>query len=187
MFSTAPQARVLAVLATIIFAQSLQAADPPPAREPVPQAQRDKLVAKAKERARRDTKKYSREQLQEAEQLYQVANKNWRTVEAKVSLEKMVQKYPDINRTGCAVLYLAQYSKGEAREKLLKDAVEKYGDCFYLDGCQVGGLARYFLGMQYRESGRDDKAKQTFNEIRNQYADAIDHKGVLIVSMLPKE
>ena len=118
MFSTPPHLRVLTVVATLLVAKSLQAADPPPAREPVPQAERDKLVARAKERARRDTKKYSREQLQEAEQLYQVANKNWRTVEAKVSLEKMVQKYPDINRTGCAVLYLAQYSRGEAREKL---------------------------------------------------------------------
>jgi hypothetical protein len=41
--------------------------------------------------------------------------------------------------------------------------------------------------MQYRESGRDDKAKATFDEIRNKYADAIDHKGVSIVSLLPKE
>jgi hypothetical protein len=170
----------------MLLPQALLATDPPP-REPVPSAQREALVAKAKERMRRDTKKYSREQLQDAEQLYQVANKNWRTVEAKVSLEKMVQKYPDINRTGCAVLYLAQYSKGEAREKLLKDAVEKYSDCYYLDGCQVGGFARYLLGMQYRESGRDDKAKEIFDQIRNQYANAIDHKGVPIVSMLPKD
>src|SRR4051812_2657923 len=82
---------------------------------------RDKLIAKARERMKEDQKKYSREQLQECENLYQVANKNWRTPEAVTTLKVMIEKYPDVNRTGCAILYLAQMSTGKERATRLQE------------------------------------------------------------------
>lgn len=163
------------------------AAKPPAAGEQVAAAQREKLVAKARQRMRQDAQKHSREQLREAEELYQVANKNWRTPEAKQSLEQMVKKFPNVNRTGCAILYLAQYSEGEERERLLKDANEKYSDCFYGNGVQVGAFARLLLGDHYRENGQADKAKEVFGEIRKNYPDAISHRGESLVAKLPED
>jgi TolA-binding protein len=153
----------------------------------VPDAQRQKLQARARQRAALDAKKYSRDQLREAEELYQVANKNWRTDEAKQSLEQMVKKFPNINRTGCAVLYLAQFSRGEEQERLLKQAIQKHGDCFYFDGVQVGAFARLLLGQYYQQNGQPEKAKPLFAEIRAKFPDSIDHRGESLVAKLPKE
>jgi TolA-binding protein len=143
------------------------------------------MQAKARERMRQDLQKHNRAQLGEAEQLYQVANKNWRSDEAKQSLQQMVEKFPDVNRTGCAVLYLGQMSEGEERERLLKDAAEKYGDCYYGNGVQVGAYARFLLAHYYRETGKADEAKQLFDEIRTKYPDAIDHRGRSLVAQIP--
>ncbi len=52
----------------------------------------------------------------------------------------MIKKYPDINRTGCAVLYVAQKSQGDARTQYLQTCIEKFNDCFYGDGVQVGSM-----------------------------------------------
>jgi TolA-binding protein len=150
-------------------------------------AQRDKLIARARQRMRRDQQKYTREQIAEAEGLYQVANANWRSDEAKESLRTMVKKFPDVNRTGCAVLYLGQMSEGEDREKLLTDAANKYADCFYGNGVQVGAYARYLLALHYRNLGQDEKSKQLFGEIRKKYPDAIGHRGELLAASIPKD
>ena len=61
---------------------------------------------RARERMALDTRVYSREQLQEIERLYQVANEKWRTPEARKSLEQLLAQYDRANRTGCALLYL---------------------------------------------------------------------------------
>src|SRR5262245_61912890 len=55
-----------------------------------PEAQRQALQAQARARMRKDREKYTQAQIAEAEQLYQVANKNWRSPEAKQSLEQLV-------------------------------------------------------------------------------------------------
>jgi tetratricopeptide (TPR) repeat protein len=159
-------------------------ADPP---DQAPAAQRQKLQARAKQRAAADQKKYTRDQVREAEELYQVANKNWRTPEARQSLEQMVEKFPNINRTGCAVLYLAHYSRGDEQEKLLKQAIQKHSDCVYLNGVQVGAYARLLLGQYYQQNGEPEKAKPLFEEIRKKYPDAIGHRGESMVAKLPKE
>ena len=49
----------------------------------------------------------------------------------------MIKKYPDINRTGCATLYVAQKAQGDERARYLQDCIEKFNDCFYGDGVQV--------------------------------------------------
>jgi tetratricopeptide (TPR) repeat protein len=147
--------------------------------------QRDALKQKARQRAALDLKEYSREQLAECEALYQVANKDWRSSEAKASLEKMVEKFPDVNRTGCAMLYLGQYATGEERVRLLMQAVEKHSDCYYLNGAQVGGYGRLVLIDTYLQLGKRDEAKKLADELRKDYPDAITHKGVLISSVIP--
>jgi DNA repair exonuclease SbcCD ATPase subunit len=145
---------------------------------------RKALREKFDRKMEKDSQKYSREQLNEAEQLYQIANQKWGTPEAAGSLQKMIEKYPDINRTGCAVLYLAQKSEGEERAKHLGECIAKYGDSFYGDGVQVGAYARFLLAGDYRGKGELAKADALENEIKAQFADAVDHGGRLLVDGL---
>ena len=138
----------------------------------------------AKARMRKDLEIYSNEELRNIENLYQVANKKWRTQEGKKSLEQLVSKYGKANRTGCAYLYLGQMSTGEEREKHLKRAIKDFSDCYYGDGVQVGAYARYHLAYHYKSNGKTEKAKTLFNEIREQYPNAINHKGRPLASHL---
>lgn len=142
------------------------------------------LRAKFNQKMAQDRQKYSQDQLRDAEQLYQVANQKWGTVEASNSLQQMIQKYPDIDRTGCAVLYVAQMSTGEDRARYLQDCIEKYNDCFYGDGVQVGVYARYLLAMDSRKNGDRAKADALLNEIKAKYPDAVDHSGNLLVDSI---
>jgi len=131
-----------------------------------------------------DRQKHTPEQLDEAESLYQVANQKWGSPEAAESLQKMIKKYPDINRTGCAMLYVAQRSQGDERAKYLQDCIEKYNDCFYGDGVQVGAYARFLLTEDYCSKGETQKAQALCNEIKAQYPDAVDHGGRLLVDSI---
>lgn len=147
---------------------------------------REENKAKARERMREDLEEYTREELRAIEELYQVANKNWRSPEAKASLEKLVKKYKKANRTGCALLYLAQYSEGAEREAYLRRVVQRFSDCYYGNGCQVGGYARYLLAAYLVETGEDEEAADVIEEIRKDYDTATSHKGTLIVDYLEK-
>jgi hypothetical protein len=128
-----------------------------------------------------DQRKYTREQLREAEQLYQIANQKWGSPEASQSLQTMIKKYPNINRTGCATLYVAQKSEGDERARYLQDCIEKYNDSFYGDGVQVGVYARFLLAADYQSKDDDKKARALYDEIKTKYADAVDHSGKLLV------
>ena len=118
-------------------------------------AQRKALRKQFERRVDQDEKKYSSSQLFEAENLYQTMNKQWRSPEGREALEQLVKKYPDINRTGCAELYLGQVSEGVEKVQHLQTAIEKHGDCMYGDGVQVGAYARYLLALCYKEKGDD--------------------------------
>jgi hypothetical protein len=135
-------------------------------------------------RTTQDQANYTPEQLRDAEQLYQVANQKRGTPEAKESLQTMIQKYPGLNRTGCAVLYLAQMTQGDERTGYLQDSIQKYNDCFYGDGVQVGAYARFLLLQDYQSQGDSEKAKALFDEIKAEYADAIDHQGNFLVNSI---
>ncbi len=141
---------------------------------------RDELIKRARERMMKDQQKYDIAQLKECENLYQVANKNWRSEEAKSTLKVMIEKYPDVNRTGCAALYLTQYERGEEQERMLKDVIERYGDCWYGNGVQVGALARFLLAGVYVQKGDRDAADALLVEIERDYPGAITHRGQLI-------
>lgn len=144
------------------------------------QGNRQALRTKYELRTRQDRQKYTRDQLIEAEELYQVANKtNLKGPEARESLQKMIQQYPDINRTGCAVLYMAQMSSGPERERLLQEAIDKHGD-----GVQVGAYARFLLADTCREAGQKDKAQALYDQIRKDFPDAVNHNGVSLVQLI---
>ena len=144
------------------------------------QARQTALRPLFEKRLSEDAKKYKPEQLREAEQLYQTMNRNWRSAEGKAALAKMIEKYPDINRTGCAELYLGQVSDGDEKVEHLQNAIDKHSDCIYGDGVQVGAYARYLLAMYYKEKGDSAKAKTLLDEIRKDYPEAVDHSGKLL-------
>jgi cyclic lactone autoinducer peptide len=152
-----------------------------PATNSSQQSLRERFV----NRTAQDQEKYTPQQLHDAEQLYLVANQRWGTAEAKESLQTMIREYPDINRTGCAVLYLAQMSQGDERARYLQDCIDKYNDCFYGDGVQVGAYARFLLAGDCQSRGETGKAGALFDEIKTQYAGAIDHQGNLLVPEEP--
>jgi hypothetical protein len=147
-------------------------------------ARRSRLREKFNAKMSADRSKYTPEQLRDAETLYQVANQKWGSPEAADSLQTMIKKYPGVNRTGCAVLYVAQMSQGDERAKNLQACIEKYNDCMYGDGVQVGVYARYLLAQDLRSKGDTKKADELFNEIKTQYADAVDHSGNLLLDHL---
>ena len=134
-----------------------------------------------------DRDKYTQEQLRDAEALYQVANQKWGTPEAAESLQTMIKKYPDINRTGCAMLYVAQKSEGAERAGYLQDCIEKFNDCLYGDGVQVGAYARFLLAGDYIRQGEPEKAAALYGEIKAKYPEAVDHRGNLLVDSIKAE
>lgn len=138
---------------------------------------REENKLNARKRAAEDRRTYKPDELAEIESLYQVANKNWRTDEARASLKKLLDKFDKANRTGCATLYMGQMSQGKERIDYLTRAVEKFSDCYYLNGCQVGGYGRYVLALTLWESGEKDKARTLLAELKKNFKNAIDHKG----------
>jgi tetratricopeptide (TPR) repeat protein len=150
-------------------------------------AQRKALREQFERRVDQDEKKYSSSQLFEAENLYQTMNKQWRSPEGREALEQLVKKYPDINRTGCAELYLGQVSEGVEKVQHLQTAIEKHGDCMYGDGVQVGAYARYLLALCYKEKGDDARANSLFDEIRKDFPYAVDHEGKSLEEQIPRE
>jgi TolA-binding protein len=159
-----------------------------PAQEsnaPAP-AQSTDLRTRVRQRFELDRTLYSQEQLMDIERLYQVANKQWDSPEAKESLKQLIDKYPKANRTGCALQYLGQMSSGQEKEKYLKQAMADFSDCYYGSGVQVGAYARFYLAHYYQETGKSKEAAALFEEIRKDYPDAVNHKGRLLKDSMPK-
>ena len=82
------------------------------------------------------------------------------------------------------MLYIAQRSQGDERAKCLQDCVERYNDCFYGDGVQVGAYARFLLAGDCRSKGEQEKAGALHIELKTKYPDAIDHSGKLLVDSI---
>jgi hypothetical protein len=143
------------------------------------------LQKRAQNRMQMDAKKYTTTQLQEIEKLYQVANKQYGTPAAKESLQTLVTTYKNANRTGCAVLYLAQMSKGKEKETYLLQAIEDFSDCWYGDGVQVGPYARFQLGLHYMETNKKDDAKKMFDRLKLSYPTSLDHQGKKLIDLIP--
>src|SRR5208283_3097156 len=117
------------------------------------------LREKFMQRYAQDRQKYTPEQLSEAEKLMGIGDQKWGSPEAVEACQTMVKKYPGSDRAGCAMLYLADMSKGDDRAKYLQDCIDQYNDCFYGDGVQVGAYARFLLAEDYQSNGETEKAK----------------------------
>jgi DNA repair exonuclease SbcCD ATPase subunit len=131
-----------------------------------------------------DLKKYTREQLTEAENMYAAAESKWNSPEYSESVKQMVQKFPDANRAGCLLLEFAQNTTGPDSEKYFKDCIEKFNDCYYGDGVQVGAYARFWLADYYSKTKEIEKAEALYKEIKDNYSDAIDHNGQFLINLI---
>jgi beta-lactamase regulating signal transducer with metallopeptidase domain len=131
-----------------------------------------------------DQKKYTQEQLAEAENMYAAAESKLRSPEFIESVNHMLQKFPGANRTGCLLLQLAQTTTGPESEKYFEDCIEKYNDCYFGDGVQVGAFARFWLANYYSKTGENEKAEALRKEIKDNYSDAIDHYGQFLINLI---
>ena len=141
---------------------------------------------KATEMMAKDSRIYSQKEMADLEQTYQIANQNTRSPEAIEALKKVIEKYEKSNRAGCAALYLGRWTQGDEQEKYLQLAIDKYSDCYFLDGTSVGGYARFILGHLYLQANKKTAAGKLFDEIRKKYEDAEDHSGNLLITKLPE-
>jgi len=144
-----------------------------------------KLRNQARLRAREDLKNYRPEELEQIEKLYQSFSTQKGDDQKAIALT-LLQKYPKANRTGCAMLYLAQISSGESQIELLKQVIRDYSDCWYFNGVQVGAYARFILGSLLEKDGRHAEAVACFDELIRLYPDAIGHNGKPLSADLPK-
>ena len=156
---------------------------------PVLEEERVKTVVKqqqafAHERMMMDAEIFQRHDLQIIEKLYQTANADWKAEDARKAVEYLTERYPRANRTGCAVLTLAQSTEGKEQLDLLKKAIEPFGNCYYANGVQVGPYARLYLAMRHTKDGKDEAAARLFEELRTAYPDAVDHEGQLLTAHL---
>ncbi len=148
------------------------------------QQRRDKAKAAARARMRQDRGKYSPQVLGQVEQLYQTANKNWRSPQAVAALEKLVNDYPDLNRTGCATLYLGQMTQGPEKADHLTRAMTDFPDCYYGNGVNVGAYATYQLACYHQQQGNFDDANKLIDKINTHHPDAINHQGRPLTELL---
>ena len=174
--------------ATAVVATTMATSAPAEELQPVDEAARTELKEQARERMRQDRDEYTRQELGELEELYQVANKNWKTdkPKAKEAMEELVKNFKKANRTGCAMLYLGQLSYGDERDKHLDDAIKNYSDCYYGNGVQVGGWARYLRILDLRSDNKDAAADKLEKELRTDYPKAITHGGILLTAILDR-
>lgn len=133
-----------------------------------------------------DAETHPRHDLNIIEKLYQTANQDWNSEDAKKAVALLQERYPRANRTGCATLTLAQSSDGDEQLKLLQQSIDQYADCYYGNGVQVGPYARLYLAMRYKTDNKDKKANKLFTEIRTRFPNAVDHKGNLLSSHLER-
>lgn len=131
-----------------------------------------------------DAEQFSRTDLRIIEKMYKTISEDWKSDEAKKGFELLKQKYPTSNRTGCSILYLGQMTSGSEQLDHLKLAIEKYSGCYYETGVNIGAYARLYLGMRYKNEGKEKEAEALFEELKSLYPDAIDHKGKLLSTHL---
>ena len=151
-----------------------------------PSAPLEELRAKAQARMLQDRDVYTAEEFQAIEALYQSANRNLRAPESRDRLLELVEKYPKANRTGCALLYLAQGAKGAEREAFLKQAIADHSDAWYGDGTQVGAFGRALLAVYYANSKRLDEAMALAAEVERLFPGAVDHSGAPVADTLKR-
>jgi hypothetical protein len=139
----------------------------------------------AQEAMARDARLFGNKDFRDLEAEYQVINDKYRDPGIKELLDAFIKKWTKGgNRVGCATLYLAQKSGGAERERLLRQCIAQYDECYFLNGCQVGGLARVHLWNDLKATGKADEAAKLLEEIKAKYALANDHQGNLLIELV---
>jgi hypothetical protein len=146
------------------------------------------LRARAQERLEQDRLVYSDSELRDIEARYGSGHQDMVSTVFKPRgesiLTALIARYPKSMRAGCAVLELAQNSRGEVRKKYLDLAIARHGDAWCADGVQVGGLARALLAMDYVSVDRFDEAERIAREMLRLYPGAVDSAGAPLDSVL---
>lgn len=140
--------------------------------------------AKMQARYAKDVEKYGKNALREIERLYRTYSRSGQAEDQ--SLDDLLSRFPAANRTGCAVMYAGQRSKGDAAVKWYKKAIADHGDCLYGDGAIVGAYARFYLAAEYERSGKQKEAESLRKEILDLYPDAVTHHGQPMASILKR-
>ncbi len=145
-----------------------------------------KMEQAARARAMQDSIKYNPAYIKKAEALYFKASRLMRSNEPEALrlLDSLVTAYPQLNRAGCAQLYRAQLAEGAEKERLLNDCIDRFGDCYYFDGAQVGPLAMFKLGQYYIKEGKEDETRKLYERIKKEHPEAIDHSNQLLIDQL---
>jgi hypothetical protein len=123
-------------------------------------------------------------ELQAIEALYQSANSHLRSPEARDRLQELVLKYPRANRTDCAVLYLAQASSGDERQRLLKKAIENHNGAFYGDGPRSARSPERCWRSTNANTDRREQALALAAAVEKQFPGAVDHSGARLTDTL---
>jgi beta-lactamase regulating signal transducer with metallopeptidase domain len=136
-----------------------------------------------------DVRTHTEAKVVEVENAYAATQRDFGSPECIEALKKFIKKYPGFNRTGCALSELAGLSNRTSPEveQYLKECIQKYDDCYWGDGVQVGPFARFGLAEYYKHAGQDDKAEALYKEIKDNYPDALDHKGQLLIDLINKQ
>lgn len=148
------------------------------------QTLRENAEAAARSRAALDAGRYSPEELHEMELIYQEAKKQPDFASMISAMQPLFDRFPASNRAGCAALYLGRRLEKEERARLLNWAADSAGDCLFLDGTSVGGLARILLARDAVAAGRPQEAAVRLREARAGYADGIDFEGTAIADLV---
>lgn len=138
----------------------------------------------AQEAMARDAKTFRGKELRELETEYQVINDRYRDPEITDLLKAFLGKWDKGNRVGCSKLYLAKKSRGAEREALLRECITEFSDCYYLNGCQVGALARLHLWNDLKQAGKTEEADKLLAELKSKFALANTHTGELIIDLI---
>jgi hypothetical protein len=121
-----------------------------------------------------DRERYGADLVAEIETLYQVADGRHDTLASRTAVETLLRDYPESNRAGCGLLYMAQWESGERKEELLRAAIAEHGDAIYGDGVQVGAYATYQLAGVVED---DEEREALLAGLRERWPDAVDHRG----------
>ena len=142
------------------------------------------MRTKVKARIQKDRELYGVDGLREIEITYRAYSKSKDA--DNEHLQTLIKKFPKANRTGCAVMYAGQRSRGTDDGKWFRLAMESYGDCFYGDGAQVGAYARFYLAGLLERKGDKAGAEKLRREILELYPDALTHRGRKMANYLRK-
>jgi hypothetical protein len=138
----------------------------------------EKKIKEAHKHVAAERAKFKAEDIARAETLYHRANRQSKPEIRNRLLDSVVILYPQLNRAGCAQLYLAQRAdSNDKREQLLKDCIDRFSECYYLDGAQVGPLAMLQLARLYNATNREPLGQELIKRLRKEHRKAIGHDG----------